>query len=237
LPALDLARYSREHRHFAARLPPLLEAGARRGVVADLGCGDGSILAALVRRRLIESSYAVDVSPERVRVAERAAPGTVGVVASAAATGLDDASVDGVVCSQVIEHMPDDRELAPEVARILRPGGWWYVGSVLRRRRAWWLYEVDGVRRLDPTHTREYESLRELLDVLAHPQLQVELTRTSRFRFPVSDLALRAVARAGVISHEQAATMYDRRPILARLRGLAIFPPGYRMIEVAGRRL
>jgi SAM-dependent methyltransferase len=231
-------RYSREHRHFVAGawLPPLLAETARRGVIADLGCGDGATLAALERRRLVEASFAIDVSPERVAAAEQAVPGAIGIVASASATGLPDASVDGVVCSQVIEHMPDDRELAPELARILRPGGWLYVGSVLRRRRAFWLYKVDDVRRLDPTHVREYASLDELLATLAHPELRVERTRVGRFRFPLSDLALRALARSGVISHERAASVYREHPALARLRALAIAPPGFRMLEVAGSR-
>ena len=177
---MRLERYSREHRHFVAgaRLPPLLAEVARPGVIADLGCGDGAVLAALEQLGLLEASFAIDLSPERVAAAERAVPSTVGIVASASATGLPDASVDGVVCSQVIEHIPDDRELAPELARILRPGGWFYVGSVLRHRHAFWFYKVEGVRRLDPTHVREYGSLDELLRALADPGLRAASVRT-----------------------------------------------------------
>jgi SAM-dependent methyltransferase len=233
-----LERYSREHRHFVAgaRLPPLLAEVARPGVIADLGCGDGAVLAALEQLGLLEASFAIDLSPERVAAAERAVPSTVGIVASASATGLPDASVDGVVCSQVIEHIPDDRELAPELARILRPGGWFYVGSVLRHRHAFWFYKVEGVRRLDPTHVREYGSLDELLRALADPDLRVERTRVGRYRFPLSDLALRALARTGLITHDQAADAYRNYRTLIRLRALTVSPPGFRILEVAGLR-
>jgi len=75
---------------------------------------------------------------------------------------LPDASVDAVVSSQVIEHLPDDRLLAPEIARLLKPGGWFYVASVIRGPHAFWLYKGKPPAperwQLDPTHMREYES-------------------------------------------------------------------------------
>jgi SAM-dependent methyltransferase len=234
---VELRRYSLTHRHFeTGELPPLLRRIASPGVIADLGCGDGTVLAALEQRRLVKASFAVDLSPERVAAAQRAVPSTTGIVASASSTGLPEASVDGVVCSQVIEHMPADRELAPEIARILRPGGWWYVGSVVRRRYAWWVYKVDGVRRLDPTHVREYESPGQLLAVLAHPQLRATQTRVGLLPFPLTDLVMRALARAGVLSDARAAAIYREHPALLRLRKLPLFPPGFRLVEVAGTR-
>jgi 2-polyprenyl-3-methyl-5-hydroxy-6-metoxy-1,4-benzoquinol methylase len=232
---LNLRRYSLEHRQFlTGTLPPLLSRVANRGTIADLGCGDGAVLAALARQNLVEGAIAVDISPERVAAAVRAVPEATGVVASASATDIPAESVDGVVCSQVIEHMPDHDRVAGEIARILRPGGWWYVGTVLRRPRAWWIYRIDGVWRLDPTHVREYESVDEVRAVLTHPQLRVEQVNVSAFRFPVTDLALRALARVGIVSHDQIARAYPERPRLKRLRGLAISPPGFRMIELAG---
>jgi len=63
------------------------------------------------------------------------------------------------VSSQVIEHLPDDRVLAPEIARLLKPGGWFYVSSVIRGPHAFWMYKgkTPAPERWqpDPTHRRE----------------------------------------------------------------------------------
>jgi SAM-dependent methyltransferase len=231
--AQGIESYSRVHRHFLADdLPlPLLFETARGGagsVIADLGAGDGAVLWALKQRGLLgESVYAVDLSPDRVQ----------GIVADATAvTDLADESVDGVIVSQVIEHLPDDRRLAPEIARLLRPGGWWYVGSVLRARHAWWIYRVDGVWRLDPTHVREYGSPAQLLQAVEHPALAVDDVRTAPFSFPAVDLALRAGALARVLPFERLSSVYVQRPWLARARRLRVRAPGFSVIEVAGHK-
>jgi len=43
--------------------------------------------------------------------------------ADACDTPFDDASFDTVVCRELIEHVPDDKELLMEIRRVLRPGG------------------------------------------------------------------------------------------------------------------
>jgi len=235
---MNLARYSKTHCQFeTAELPPLLAETARPGVVADLGCGDGAVIRALAERGLLgATTYAVDLSPERVEIAGRAAAGVQPIVADATSVDtLPDESVDGVIASQVIEHVPDDRALAREIARLVRPGGWWYVGSVLRGRRAWWIYRVGGVRRLDPTHVREYESESELLRALRHDALAVDRVAVRPLRYPVTDLALRALGRIGLLNAERQRNAY-RRGLPEWARSVRLPIPGYSLIEVAGHK-
>ena len=106
-------------------MPPLLRRTAEGDpprVLADLGAGDGGTLWPLDRAGLVgETIYAVDISAEHVALCERLSPKVRGIVSDVAHVDeLADESVDAVVSSQVIEHLPDDRVLAPEIARLLR---------------------------------------------------------------------------------------------------------------------
>jgi 2-polyprenyl-3-methyl-5-hydroxy-6-metoxy-1,4-benzoquinol methylase len=208
-------------------------------MIVDLGAGDGGVLWALNARGLLRYPvHAVDLSPTRVERALQVSPLVHGIVADATdVAALRDQSVDGVIASQVIEHLDDDRALAPEIARLLRPSGWWYVGTVLRGRRAWWVYRVSGGWQLDPTHVREYRSHADLIAALQHPQLEIKEVRTTPLYFPISDLALRALALAGILRPDRLSDVYVRTPILSAARRIRVRVPGYWLLESCGRKL
>jgi SAM-dependent methyltransferase len=228
-------------------MPPLLRETAERSpprMLADLGAGDGGMLWPLDNAGLVgEKIYAVDISAEHVALCERLSPKVTGIVSDVAhVDSLPDASVDAVISSQVIEHLPDDRVLAPEIARLLRPGGWFYVASVIRGPHAFWLYKGKPPApqrwQLDPTHMREYESEGHFRSVLEHPELELDVVRSSQLKFPLTDPLFRIAALARVIKREQLPEIYLRLP--RRLRGarraLGVPIPGYRWVEAAGHK-
>jgi SAM-dependent methyltransferase len=91
--------------------------------VLDLGCGTGHDGARL--RRAGAKVISLDVE---LTLAEAARDrGVPAVCASAFNLPLPDHSVDGVYCSNVLEHVPAIPPLLDEVARVLRPDGWvWF---------------------------------------------------------------------------------------------------------------
>jgi SAM-dependent methyltransferase len=228
-------------------MPPLLRQVAERDpprVLADLGAGDGGTLWPLDHAGLVgETIYAVDISARHVALCERLSPKVRGLVSDVAhVDALPDASIDAVVSSQVIEHLPDDRVLAPEIARLLRPGGWFYVSSVIRGTRAFWFRK--GKRpaperwQLDPTHMREYESEEQFRAALEHPELELDVVRSAQLKFPLTDPLFRAAAVARLISREQLPEIYLRLPRALRSlrRAVAVPIPGYRWVEATGRK-
>jgi SAM-dependent methyltransferase len=228
-------------------MPALLHAAAEArppSVVADLGAGDGGTLWPLARAGLVEERiYAVDISAQRVDFCERLSPMVRGIVADAVDVAeLPDGSVDAAVSSQVIEHLPDDAPLAAEIARILRPGGWFYVSSVIRGPHAFWMRrgKSPAPRRwqLDATHMREYASEDAFRAALEHDALQLDVVQSSQLKFPVSDFVLRAAALARVIKADKLLTSYVRSTMLERIRAAVRIPiPGYRWVEATGHKV
>ncbi len=228
-------------------MPPLLRATAERDpprVLADLGAGDGGTLWPLDRAGLVgETIYAVDISAKHVALCERLSPKVTGIVSDVARVNeLPDSSVDAVVSSQVIEHLPDDRALAPEIVRLLRPGGWFYVSSVIRGPRAFWFYKGKPPApqrwQLDPTHMREYRSESAFRAALEHPELELEVVRSSRLKFPLTDFVVRTAATARLLKPEQLPELYVSGPawLAHARRAIGIPIPGYRWVEATGRK-
>ena len=88
--------------------------------VLDAGAGQGTMTARLGRLGFRVTS--TDVSGAAV---DRLRENVSGDVHQASVTNLpfDDASFDGAVLGEVLEHVEDDRAALAEVARVLRPGG------------------------------------------------------------------------------------------------------------------
>jgi SAM-dependent methyltransferase len=96
----------------------LIPDGAHR--VLDLGAGTGKLTRSLVARGL--DVVAVEPDAGMRAQLESVVPVVTAFSGSAESIPLDDASVDAVLVAQAW-HWVDPERAAPEVARVLRPGG------------------------------------------------------------------------------------------------------------------
>ncbi|GFG73825.1 methyltransferase domain-containing protein [Mycobacterium botniense] len=114
-------------RLFAAWLNPTesltIPAG---GTALDVGCGPGTVTAALGRAVSPDGlALGIDISESMLARAVRAHSGPqVGFLrADAQQLPLRGATVDAVVCIAVLQLVPDPSAAIAEMARVLRPGG------------------------------------------------------------------------------------------------------------------
>jgi len=91
--------------------------------IADLGCGPGYYAVAFRSR----GAFVVPVEGSREELLAAGAPPTGALIGDAGHLPLRDACVDGVFCSNLLEHARDARSVIRDMERILRPGGWGYL--------------------------------------------------------------------------------------------------------------
>lgn len=77
--------------------------------------------------RLINLGAGFRASPPGFRAIDREAFPGIDVVADLGALPLRGASVDGILCEVVLEHVPDSAAAIRELHRVLRPGGRIYL--------------------------------------------------------------------------------------------------------------
>jgi ubiquinone/menaquinone biosynthesis C-methylase UbiE len=215
--------------HFdVERLPRLLARSLPSGplALADVGSGDGPLFAALIGSGLIDETkpvFAVDLEAARLaRVAERF-PWIRTVVASAdRIPEIADGSVDAVVSTMVMEHVPDERAYLVEIRRILRSDGRAYVTTVFKKPWAWYFRKRDGESVLDTSHLREYTDLRAFRALVESAGLRIVALERNRLWFPLLDPLLFRFGRR----------LRSRRGVLRILRAAKVPIPGYFSLEV-----
>ncbi len=137
-----------------------LRPGAR---VLDLGCGRGRHLHALALEDGV-SAVGVDLAFDDVAATRDAfaliphAAGWGVAQADALRLPFPDGAFDAVVCSEVLEHLPDFVSALTEIARVTKPGGR-FAMSVPRAWPEWICWRLsEGYRTTPGGHVRIFDA-------------------------------------------------------------------------------
>ena len=128
--------------------------------VLDAGCGTGLNL-----RNLPPGSTGLDINPRNVELVARRLPEHPVVMGDIEAMPFGDGSFATVVCTEVLEHVPDPAVALREIGRVLRPSGV-LIGSVPARSLIWRLRFLSSTCPGEEPFHNEYAlaEVRELLD-------------------------------------------------------------------------
>jgi ubiquinone/menaquinone biosynthesis C-methylase UbiE len=144
--------------------------------ILDAGCGTGLNL-----RHLPEGSVGVDINPRNIALLRQRLPNHTVIEGDVEALPFDDASFGTVLCTEVIEHIPDPSAALAEYRRVLQPGGV-LIGSVPARSAIWKLRFLSSTcPHSEPFHNEYLPSeVREMLT-----GWQIESLRYSLLHFNV----------------------------------------------------
>lgn len=134
----DMRRYGPMARHTRRLMRAMTRDLAPRSIL-DVGCGEGSLLAALAQAHPAAALAGVEISENAAALAKRGLPGADISVLDVAAARLP-RTYDLVVCADVIEHIADDRAALANIAAMCAPGGAVVVATLQGRMRR---FEAD----------------------------------------------------------------------------------------------
>lgn len=197
---MDIEDYAKYTHFYEEHVPKLLSKYLTRSSwksFMDLGCGDGSLLYALNARGYFENKlvYGIDLSPTRINRCKKISSNFKLFVDSAVnLQSINDDSIDFLVSTQVIEHVPSDDKMIKEISRVLnKKNNIVYISTVFKKWYGWYFYRCNNKWTLDPTHLREYTSDNQLLNILKQYDFSIVETKKSLFWFSVVHFFLRKI--------------------------------------------
>lgn len=141
--------------------------------IVDLGCGPGTVLRQLARRRPDLSLTAVDIDERMLSIARRRLPRARFIKASIDAVPIEDKSADLVISSMVFHHLERQvkRSALREAMRILKPGGVFLLCDFSVPVNALGAWTVRWLGMLEPGAARQAAG--ELMEIAASESVTI----------------------------------------------------------------
>ncbi|MCS6883456.1 MAG: class I SAM-dependent methyltransferase [Oscillochloridaceae bacterium] len=138
----EMKRYGPMSRHIRRNILSLVRP-LQFDTVLDVGCGQGSLLAEMRREFPRARLYGADFSTSAIRMARWQVPGGTYLVFDLERGNLNH-QFDLVICSEVLEHIPDDRAALRHLAAMT--GKYLVISTVQGRMRRFETKAVGHVR-------------------------------------------------------------------------------------------
>ena len=161
--------------------------------IADLGCGSGIFTSLLKKKGL--NPVGVDLSPGLIERAKKLYPGTEFIVGDVEALPFESGSLDAVLLSGIIHHLPDPSKCMREVHRVLKPGGRFVAFDPNRMNPFMYLYRDHSSPFYSAQGVTENErpilasATKKLFEQAGFPEVNVNYLSGMHYRYIASPVA------------------------------------------------
>lgn len=161
--------------------------------VIDIGCNVG-ILIKFIYKKTKKKIYGLDISLNMCKIAAQDKNSII-IRGDALSIPIQDGTFGLVSSIMLIEHL-DNKKFIKEISRIMKNDAYLVLGSVLKRKGAWYIYKNKfGESVLTPDHIKEYTSTRELTDLLEANNFVVEKIIITQLKYPIFDIVFKLLLR------------------------------------------
>src|SRR3989344_751184 len=93
--------------------------------ILDAGCGRGFYVSSLTEFNFIKEIHGIEVNSAYLQIAQQNCTDKRIILQRGSINNLPykEATFDFVICSEVLEHLSDDKQALSELTRVLKPGG------------------------------------------------------------------------------------------------------------------
>lgn len=200
----------------------------------DCGCGDGSLLYALDRKKYFKGKkvVAIDLSHQRIHLVRQISPDILARVDNVETLKtIKSGRIDFLVSTQVIEHV-DDRKMIKAMHRVLKRNGLIYLSTIYKKWYGWYFYRNHGEWTIDPTHVREYTHDVSLMNLFSKKQFKCIESKKTLLTYPLIDVLAKRVF------HASRKIFWEEKNIFIRsLRSVGLPIPGYYIWELVFKKI
>lgn len=93
----------------------------------DVGCGEGNLIDYLVRQKVVGPLLAIDLKPQKLRMAKQLYPAGTYLNADATQLSFRDNTFDFIIASEIFEHLPDPIKAIREIQRVAKNDAYFII--------------------------------------------------------------------------------------------------------------
>jgi 2-polyprenyl-3-methyl-5-hydroxy-6-metoxy-1,4-benzoquinol methylase len=208
--------------------------------VIDVGCGDGVTIESLIKGDILSKNniFGIDIDLRRVKESIKRNKGVEFFFGDLKDLPRSRGKFDILYSLMVIEHVENDYDFLKTTIKVLKPSGWIFISTILKKKWAWYFYKnSNGKTVLDPTHVREYFFVNDILPKFKKVGFRNLNYSKVPFKVSLIELCFKAMIRVNILKTNHVRSLFDNSVFLNLIRRrVEVIIPGYYEVDIWGQK-